>query len=160
MILKKARHLIKLFAMFHEMHRQDGNMAVYIISDKDLKTYVKSGNTKRSRAISTFNYLLKMEMANLNRRLTVCCNQLFQPVYTAIRLEEIAAQKHIAYGIGQNTIYHRLYDKDLSRIDEWNAVREFNSWGVPLGKLDAVEKTEIRTDGQTDKVISTSCFYT
>ena len=46
--------------------------------------------------------------------------------------EELKANTHIFYGLGQNTIYYRINKQAMEKPDKNKTIREFNEWGQPL----------------------------
>ena len=44
----------------------------------------------------------------------------------------IGENHHIMYGINENTIHLQIDKRCINAHYDWIALREFNSWGIPL----------------------------
>ena len=117
--------------MHHEIQRQEGNRVSYVLRDIDIESIGKLDSEKAH--FSYLRYLYKNEIVALVSQLRQDYADLFEAVVKKIEEEEAAAEKHIFYAIGYNSIYHRVYDVEFKKLGHWNAIREFNSWGIPLG---------------------------
>ncbi len=62
------------------------------------------------------------------RRVTAAVGPILQKNHK----EKMENEKHIAYGLGHNTIFHRVYPARVDLYNNHRAIAEFNEWGKQL----------------------------
>jgi len=146
---EEGRRRINLLLLVHEMERQKGERMPLNITVKDLKTVADEGESER-QITKYLNYMTKKEFRKISnfivKRNTLAKNE----PQSQQRLKDIANEKHIFYGLGENAIMIRMDDSTMDRRYNWEAIREFYDWGQPL-VIDLSFLEQYRTTGASLK---------
>ena len=124
------RRKIKIFQGHHEMLRQDGQLLPSVVTEKHLIDILHLTGATKIRKYLT--YMFKTEISNFNEGLRKAENVKRTEEFKKQASEKKANEKHIVYGLGENVIMHRISDSTMNSFYNWNTVREFNEWGIPL----------------------------
>jgi len=127
---QEGRRRIKLFQMHHEVARQEGERVPYKLDDKTLCEIAQIGSTSGFKKLLA--YMLKNEMRAFNNGLKRRDKEARLDEVKAASAARKAGLGAVSYGLGSNTIHLRFYKTTFNHTHDWNAIREFNGWGVPL----------------------------
>jgi len=127
---KEAERNIKIFLNFHELERQDGNLVPYEFDLRDWKEISKLKH--RSQRYQFLELVLKRELNQFHTKLRRIDSKTIKDEMIAVKGKPAIGENHIMYGINENTIHLQLDKRCIYAHYDWIALREFNSWGIPL----------------------------
>jgi len=125
-----AERNIKQFLYLHEIMRQEGEMVPYVFRRKDWIEISRLKNLSQRKKL--MEYLRRLEITFLHEKLKSVDRKNFSKEEKERILKSRGKEGHIVYGLGQNTMFWRIEDSQIERHDNWMAVREYNTWGIPL----------------------------
>ncbi|KAI5751916.1 hypothetical protein M8J77_012055 [Diaphorina citri] len=111
---------LKLFVLEVDSMFQDGHNIPSQISTSDWKNILTLPSKHQRSKYLTF--LFKKEMIKANEKARKEARRCSQEEIAASRAQKLAENKHIFYGLQGNTLFHRLYDSYMNKIDNFRAM--------------------------------------
>ena len=82
--------------------------------------------------VQSFRYFVKKQMGKMNTMVEKRAQRAKGTILRKNALEKRANEDHIIYGLGQNTIFCRMYESKLDSANIAKLVSNYNSWGQPI----------------------------
>jgi len=114
----------------YESLLQNGHDVYPFINETDLQGLLELDN--RGSIVKTIKYINERQIEVLKQFIEKRVRQFKGAARKQARLDRIQNSNHIVYGLGHNTIFFRVYPRDIEKIEKNKVLREFNEWGQPL----------------------------
>jgi ribonuclease P protein 1 len=126
---QKIQRLEEIRCTYESMWQSGQSVYPFIDESTIIGLLEKKGNKSIAKAI---NYISDTRNFSMSDYIKKRARQAKFPIHKKNYEENIKKNNHIIYGLGHNTIYHRVYKKQDHRVDTNKTIREFNEWGQPL----------------------------
>lgn len=119
---------LKLLVLETDSLFQDGHNVPSHLKTVDWKHMLTLPS--RSQRMKHLNFLFKKEMIKANERARKEAKRASAGEFKAQAYEERSKSEHIYYGLQGNSLFHRIYDTYMNRIDNFRAMQS-----IQLGKF-------------------------